>query len=341
MINKLNVLYQFNEKYVPYAGVSLTSLLENNKEVEKLTIYILPEGISDDSEKILRKLAESYHREIMFVDTEQLIGEMQSIGINKYRDSYATNMKMFAPLYMDEAVERLLYIDSDTIINGSIAELTDIDMHGKPIAMVLDSLCSKHKLQVGHTKEDLYFNGGIVLFDIKKWKEMKCTERIIEHAKNVRAHYMAPDQDLLNVVLKGEIFRLNVEYNLQPIHFAYDYNLYYKWFGQPNYYTSYEIQKAIEKPKILHTFRFLGGFPWHTGTLHPQTSYFDQYLKKSLWSDYVKEPSERNSLIFKIERWLYRHLPKKIFIVIFKIYYELFLWKSDRDSLKQINNKNM
>ena len=29
----MNVLYQFNEKYAPYAGVSITSLFENNKNV--------------------------------------------------------------------------------------------------------------------------------------------------------------------------------------------------------------------------------------------------------------------------------------------------------------------
>ena len=54
----------------------------NNREIEKITIYIFTERISNNSEKMLRKLAESYHREIVFIDTEKLIGEMQSIGIN-------------------------------------------------------------------------------------------------------------------------------------------------------------------------------------------------------------------------------------------------------------------
>lgn len=157
MINKLNVLYQFNEKYVPYAGVSLTSLLENNKEVEKLTIYILPEGISDDSEKILRKLAESYHREIMFVDTEQLIGEMQSIGINKYRDSYATNMKMFAPLYMDEAVPVFIdvtipqYNMDVSMLEKALSDKTKAVMAAHTLGNPFDlkavkAFCDKHTL---------------------------------------------------------------------------------------------------------------------------------------------------------------------------------------------------
>lgn len=341
LMNEFNVLYQFNDKYAPYAGVSLTSLLENNKDMENLTIYILPERISSESEEMFRRLAKNYNRKIIFIDTVQLIDQMKNIGINEYRGSYATNMKMFAPLYVDKTVERLLYIDSDTVICGSISELVDIDMQDKPIAMILDSLGARHKHQVGHGKEDPYFNGGVILFDVNKWKERRCTERIINHAQNVRAQYMAPDQDLLNVVLKGEIYKLNIEYNLQPIHFAYDFNLYFRWFGQPNYYSAGEVQRAIDNPIILHTFRFLGQFPWHKETLHPQTVYFDYYLEKSLWCNYVKETTDKNSLIFRIERWLYRYLPKVIFIVIFKMYYEFFLWKSDRDSLNNINNKNM
>ena len=340
-MSRFNVLYQFNDKYAPYAGVSLTSLLENNKEIENLTIYILPENVSSENERMFLNLAKAYKREIVLIDTAQIIDQMKKIGINEYRGSCATNMKMFAPMYMDESVERLLYIDSDTVINGNIAELIHIDMQGKPIAMVLDALCNKHKIQVGHGKEDWYFNGGVILYDVKKWKERKCTDRIIYHAKNIRGQYMAPDQDLINVVLKGEICRLNIEYNLQPVHFAYDFKTYFRWFGQPNYYTSNEVDKALRHPVILHTFRFLGQFPWHKKTLHPQVAFFDEYLENSLWKDYVKEPTDKNNLIFRMERSLYNLLPRRVFIVIFKIYYEVFLWKSDRDSLKNINNRNM
>ena len=37
----MNVLYQFNEKYAPYAGVSITSLFENNKNADEICVYIL------------------------------------------------------------------------------------------------------------------------------------------------------------------------------------------------------------------------------------------------------------------------------------------------------------
>lgn len=338
---RVDVLYQFNEKYVPYAGISITSLLENNKEIEEIVIHLMLEEVSDESKEQLLKLANYYNRKIIFIETQKLIQKMKSVGINEYRGSYATNMKIFAPMYMDESVKRLLYIDSDTIINGKISELISLNMHDKPIAMALDSLGGKHKLQVGLNEEDLYFNGGIILFDIERWKETECEKRIINHVKNVRSHYMAPDQDLINIVLRGEIGKLDIKYNLQPIHMVYDTLLYNKYFKQKNYYNKEEIKNAVADPVILHTFRFLGEFPWHNNSLHPGVLYFDKYMKMSLWKNYKKIPTEQNGLIFKIERLLYRHLPQQIFLSIFKLNYEIFLWKANRDSLRNRNNKNM
>lgn len=70
---QINVVYQFNENYVPYAGVSITSLLENNKNAEKIDIYILGEELTDSSIEKLRLSAANYGRNIIFKDTREII----------------------------------------------------------------------------------------------------------------------------------------------------------------------------------------------------------------------------------------------------------------------------
>ena len=337
----LNFLYQFNEKYVPYAGVSITSLLENNKNADDITIYLLGEEISDDSKDRLLQQINIYGRKGVFIDASEVIEKMQTLGLNGYRDSYATNIKMFVAQYIPETVDRLLYIDCDSIVAGSVEKLFTMSLDGKPIAMVLDSMCLRHKQTVGFTKRDLYFNGGVVLFDMKTWRAQKCEEQIVEHIKKVRSHYMAPDQDILNIVLKDKIKVLSVKYNLQPFHMAYSYDQYMRFFGQPRYYKKTTVEKANKEAVIYHTFRFLGEFPWHKGSLHPATALFDRYLAISLWKDYSKQETERNDIVFRTERALYRILPKSIFIVVFKGCYEVFMWKSNRDSLKKRNNSRM
>lgn len=337
----INILYQFNEKYVPFAGVSITSLLENNKDAGDITFYLLGEEITDESREKLLQQIEIYGKKGVFIDAAEVIDKMQNLGLNGYRDSYATNIKMFVKQYIPESVERLLYIDCDTIVAGSIDKLFKMDLKDKPIAMVLDSMCMRHKQTVGFSKKDIYFNGGVVLFDMKTWRDQRCEERIIDHIKNVRSHYMAPDQDILNIVLKDQIKVLDVKYNLQPFHMVYSFDQYKRFFGQPRYYSKRRIDNAKDKAAIYHTFRFLGEFPWHKNSLHPATALFDDYLDKSLWKGYDKTETERNDIVFRIERLLYKTLPKSVFIVIFKICYELFMWKSNRDSLKNMNNSRM
>ena len=338
---EISVMYQFNEKYVPFAATSIVSLLENNKEIDKLTIYILGEAITEESKKMLTSQINRYSREVILVDATSLVKKLKEIEVNDYRGSYATNFKMFIEDFIPESINRLLYLDSDTIVSGSIKDLAKIDMHGNPVAMCYDSMCRNHKKRIGFSDTDAYFNGGVILYDVKCWKEQKCTERICKHLREERSHYMAPDQDLINIVLKGQITTLSIAYNIQPIHYIYSYKKYISFFGQQSYYLEEEVIEGIAKPIINHTFRNLGEFPWHKNTLHPNKDLFDWYVELSMWKEYQKEVTENNDFIFKFERYLFIRLPKSIFIFVFKICYEIFMWKANKDSKKRKNNKRM
>lgn len=341
MSDNVNVLYQFNEAYVPFAGISMTSLFENNKDINTLTVYVLDEDITQDSKNKLIKNAEKYGRSIVFFNTEILVKNMIELGIPPYRNSYATNMKMFIPMFLDKSIERILYIDSDTIITGSISDFYFSDLGNNAISMILDSFGGNHKLYVGLNRRDDYYNGGVILYDVFKWREEKCTDLIVSHVKNIRAHYMSPDQDLINIVLNDKIKKADLRYNLQPLHTAYPVKLGMRFFPQDNYYDNETIKEALEHPVIVHTFRFLGEFPWHIDSLHPSTPLFDKYMAISEWNDYKKTEPDQNGLIFKIERMMYKILPKSIFIVIFKICYELFLYNAAKKSEKNINSNQM
>lgn len=97
----------------------------------------------------------------------------------------------------------------------------------------------------------------------------------------------------------------------------------------------------MEKPVIIHFFRFLGQFPWDRASVHPDTGIFDQYLGMSEWSNYSKTGSRNSGIVFKIERWLYRHLDKKTFLKIFKLNYDIFIKKAEKNSRNNKNDGNM
>lgn len=336
----MNILYQFNEKYAPYAGVSITSVLANNLQADKIRIYILGEGLTEVSKSKLQHLAEQYQRNLIFIDSEKLIQKMKVLNMPTYRGSYAANMRLFLDEVLDESVDRVLYLDADTIVNAGLDELFTLDMCGKTIGMVLDSLGESHKEQIGLSVEDEYFNSGVILFDMKKWRENRYSDKIIRHVIEKRSHYPAPDQDLLNVIGKGDILCLNAEYNLQPVHAVFSDKQYMRIMHPQTYYSAESLMEARNKATIYHCFRFLGEFPWHEKNVHPYNDVFDYYLRQSPWCDCQKVTAD-TGVILKIEKVLYRVLPKSVFLFIFKLAHGVFIYKSNKDSLKNKVNKMM
>ncbi len=332
-MSTLNVLYQSDDNYAVFMGVSICSLLDNNQSADDIRIYIIDDSISLENKEKLTRMIYSYGRKITFLTGESISGRKEIAaafaytGMRKNTHSY---LKMFIDELAPELDGRIVYIDCDTAVTGDLTELMTIDMQGNTVGMVMDSLMTtKCKTAVGIAGKERYYNSGVILIDLAQWKKRQCSGRILSHIKNVRT-YGTVDQDVLNIELKGEILALPVEYNLQPIHLDYPYRTYagvYK--HKETYYKKEEIEKAVNAPKIVHYLRYLGEGPWNEGTLHPCTKYFDYYLQMSPWKDYCKKPTDTKQ-IFRIEQWMYRFLPKSFFLRIFTLVHEAAIVKSNR-----------
>lgn len=322
----MNVLYQFNELYAPFAGASIVSLFENNKENE-ITVYILGEDLSNSSLTNFSEISKNYNRNIVIRDTKKIIAKMKKWGMPSYRGSYAANLRMLLPYFLDQSINRVLYLDSDTIVNDSIKEFYEMSLNEKTVAMVLDSLGGTYKIeQLGFEKQELYFNSGVILYDLDKWRKEQYSEKIIEHVKMGNMHYTSPDQDLINVICKEGIARVSAKYNFQPVHKVYKDKTYFNCYGQEGYYTAEEIEDARRNVVIYHSFRFVGEFPWNKGSIHPYKNLFNHYLELSPWKDYVRKPAD-SSVFMKIEKVLYRMLPKGVFLRVFVFFHHLYLNK--------------
>lgn len=337
---RLNLLYQFNEKYAPYAGVSIFSVLQNNKEMDEIYVYVLGENLTEESQAKMQKMVSDFQRKLVFIDATKLILKMQELDMPAYRGSYAANMRLFLDEVLDESVDKVLYLDADTIVDGSLTGLLNTDMQGKAIGMVLDSLGESHKGQIGLAESDGYYNSGVILFDMSKWREQKYSAKIAAHVAEKRNNYPAPDQDLLNVVCKDDIFRLDIAYNFQPIHAVFSDKQYLTIMRPKIYYDKMQLSCARKQIVIYHFFRFIGEFPWHKDNLHPYNNLFDLYLRQSPWKSYQKQPACL-SKVLKIERGLFKRLPRGLYLCIFKVAHAFFLHQSNKQSLRNKTNKLM
>lgn len=332
----INILYQFNDIYAAFAGVSITSLLENNRDADIISIYILGEELSQTTIQRFKSLCKKYSNiQLIFPDVRDKIHRLKELDLPAYRGSYAANLRMFLDEFVDVKVDRILYLDADTIVDHSLQDLFDYNLSGNTLGMVLESLENKwHKVQIGLEKDSEYFNSGMILYDMHQWRKKGYADRIMEHIKNIRSHYSCPDQDLINIICKGDIFRLPLNYNYQPFHRVYPVKLYRKVFQPFPYYSDLEINAGNNKPVIYHCYRYIGEFPWHKNTLHPFVEEFDKYLAISPWNDYEKK-SPICSLTVQIEKWLNYILPKSIFLPIFKLAHNTFMHQSEKKSRRK------
>ena len=119
-------------------------------------------------------------------------------------------------------VDKILYFDSDMIINLDVKELYDLNTQGKPLAAISEfDIGIKHEemywahnlVTSGMLKYTEYFNSGVLLIDLKYWRE---NQNLIEEglnyiANNTNCDYF--DQDVLNYCFGKNYLHMPAKYN--------------------------------------------------------------------------------------------------------------------------------
>ncbi len=231
-INQLKVVPVFltiNSAYAPYAAAAIHSLTQHCDPNRYYRVIILHDGLNLVNRWRLRSLVTKnvslqfkkmtrslYLKAIVAYCTRRQkgAGDFFSSAVYYYR---AFIPAMF-PLY-----KKAVYIDSDTILRGDIGELYDTDLGEKVMAAMVDPKVTvipefrdyvDNALGVPHTE---YVNSGVQVMDLKKMRKMRYLSKMIELIRKYDANLVAPDQDYLNVILRGQIAHLDASWNAEPV----------------------------------------------------------------------------------------------------------------------------
>ena len=313
-MTKLDVLYQFDNNYAPFAGVSITTLFKNNQDIDELTVYMAAKDIAQEHLDKLDLLAKQYNRKLVYLNVNHIYQQLTNMGVSSWNGSLAIWMKMFVIDSVPETVDQLLYIDSDTLLAGSLKQLAMMDLGGYPIGAVIDS-CSRWSNTRLNLGKEPYYNSGVMYINVKLWRQQGIQTTMLNHLKQNVKKYPVPDQDLLNDFFRGRIYKLPPRYNFQGMHYFYQDKAYFSTFKWPEgmYYDPEEIANERHNACIIHFFRFCGQYPWQPGTIHSCRKMYEDALESSLWKGY-HYPVKPLKMIYKIERILYRMLPQSIFL---------------------------
>lgn len=321
----LDLVWATDENYVFLTGVSVVSALENNRDFDRIRVWILADNVSEQGKKQLTECVEQYNREIQFLNTEEYLAIIKQTGAREWgKASFSTYSRLFIADIMEKYdVHKVIYCDCDLIIDGSLEEIWKYKLENKVLGMVKEYNRIEIRDLLGLSRDSSYYQAGFLLIDIDAWKKRKCTEKILEHMQKVSAVYPFVDQDLLNCVLHDEICTLPIQYNVNPraIQYSYKELIYIYGLNGNSYYTEKEFNDGLRngnEPVVYHCSDPCGGRPWQIGNHHIFTEKWDYYYKNSMWSTLYQKREYNPSKLAVIEYYLYSNLPKYIYIRILK-----------------------
>lgn len=260
-----HIAYCIDKNYLQHLAASLASLLINfSKPGNELCIHIVSDCVDENFKSIISHFRNIYRASIETyeISPEQLVklsnAPMKTAALQHV--TIASYFRLFLGDIIPETVERVVYLDADTIILSSIHELVEADLGTSTIAGVPD-LHEKDCLV--HSGTERYINAGVLLIDLKRWRQGNCTERCLAHLKKPdnRIRYM--DQCAVNIALQHEIFLLDGDWNNQ-IHMG-------------------KKQGTINNDKVLHFVT--PNKPWHAWYNHPFAKYYWRYLECTPFKD--------------------------------------------------------
>lgn len=206
----INLLYCGNDKVFDGLMISLLSAAKNTKE--PLRAYVLTMNLSDINEKYQplteqhRKYLENMIREynsqssVVLLDITDIYKSsmLNSKNLKNHFTPYA-QLRLFADL-LHEIPVKIIYLDTDTIVNGDIKELYKISVADYELACVDDlyNWLNPYRWKVKH-----YFNSGVLLLNMKAIRRTKLFKNARELVANKKM--ISPDQDALNFLVKKKL----------------------------------------------------------------------------------------------------------------------------------------
>lgn len=187
----------FSPNWLQYVYIEIYALLNTNHTTK--TIYLVSDQAGEPSFEFCSYVNDKFNVDIIFLDLEAMYNDTIKTPGTIGRFSKYTLYRLLLPKVICE--DRLLYLDADTIVNGDLSELYNMDMEDADIVGVKDIGILDIQLQsIGKKHGDPYINAGVLLMNLKQIRERNLSDIWIKLI-NTRPT-SCYDQDVLNATCK-------------------------------------------------------------------------------------------------------------------------------------------
>lgn len=209
----MNLLVTLDENYIPYLNVMLYSLLESNPDSE-FDVYLLHSSIRKDALLETEQMLKKRGRLIPVKAKE--IGLMDAPTTARYPQEIY--YRIFAAKYLPENLDRVLYLDPDIIVNGSIRELYELPLEEYYFAAATHNKAFLRKvngLRLDMDPEGLYINSGVMLMNLERLRAEQDYREVFDFIGRKKNVLVLPDQDIISGLYGDKIYGLDTfRYNM-------------------------------------------------------------------------------------------------------------------------------
>ena len=278
---KFNIAYAPDDKYINQTIVSMVSAIENNKEdeIEFIIIY------SKLCEKNIDKLNSVKGCKLRLLQVDET--PFSTLPLS----NWVTVQSWFRIKLPDMCpdLDKILYLDCDTLILGNLEELFKTDLNEKYLAGVLDIIGAEKFCKRLDMTSGAYINTGMILLNAEYCRKENFFDKIVDFANNNAKIIEFCDQDSINKIADEKKVIIHPKFNFMDMWWNYGY---YELHGK-------EEQKYLNAKKNPVVVHFLGPKPAFKGCNNRFKDKWWEYAKLTnifaeLKEDYEnsKEPKE-------------------------------------------------
>ena len=209
----MNILVTLDANYLFCLNTMLFSLLRSNPG-RYFRVYLLQSSVEESQVVKTRQMLGS-RGELILIRADERGLEDAPTSARYPREIY---YRIFAARYLPDSVDRVLYLDPDLIVNGSLERLYSLPMEDYYFAAAshvgeLLSRFNQKRLDMGES--DPYINSGVMLMNLERLRLEQDEGEVFRFMQEHRKALMLPDQDVISGLYGSRIYPLNpFRYNM-------------------------------------------------------------------------------------------------------------------------------
>ena len=234
-IDPINILVTLDENYIPYLNVMLSTLIRFNPRCV-FHVYLLHSSISTQELEATEKMLSEAGGCLIPIKINDLALDKAPTTSRYPKEIY---YRIFAARYLPKNLDRILYLDPDLVLNGSILPLYRLPMEEYYYAAAshIDSIGLLHKfneLRLDMDDDSPYINSGVLLMNLSLLRKEQDYADVFHFIKKRKSLLVLPDQDIISSLYGSKIytldpFRYNMTERLYQLHSPFEKGFNLGW----------------------------------------------------------------------------------------------------------------